>query len=249
MEITQDGFLGGRLTLAQPKDGYRAGIDPVLLAAACPAKQGEDVLELGCGVGVASLCLAARLPGVRLHGVEILPDYAQLARANAAQNKVEFEVQVSCVSARPTAFYDREFHQIIMNPPYFEAHASSIPADAGRASGRAEQVALYHWIDLAAKRLRPKGYLTLIQRVERLPDILLGFQGRLGSISVQPLAPRDGRAPHLVLVRARKSGRAAFQLLGTKSLHLGLAHAQDRPDYAPEILAILRDGAEFFWHR
>jgi tRNA1(Val) A37 N6-methylase TrmN6 len=90
VEITQDGFLGGRLTLAQPKDGYRAGIDPVLLAAACPAKQGEDVLELGCGVGVASLCLAARLPGVRLHGVEILPDYAQLARANAAQNKVEF---------------------------------------------------------------------------------------------------------------------------------------------------------------
>jgi tRNA1(Val) A37 N6-methylase TrmN6 len=107
---------------------------------------------------------------------------------------------------------------------------------------------LCQWIDLAAKRLRPKGYLTLIQRVERLPDILLGFQGRLGSISVQPLAPRDGRAPHLVLVRARKSGRAAFQLLGTKSLHLGLAHAQDRPDYAPEISAILRDGAEFFWH-
>jgi tRNA1(Val) A37 N6-methylase TrmN6 len=89
--------------------------------------------------------------------------------------------------------------------------------------------------------------LTLIQRVERLPDILAGLSGRLGSISVQPLAPRDGRAPHLVLVRARKSGRAAFQLLATQILHVGAAHVKDCPDYAPQISAVLRDGAVFQW--
>ena len=115
MDTSQDGFLGGRLQLAQPNIGYRAGIDPVLLAAACPAKDGEHVLELGCGVGVASLCLAARVPGVRLHGVEILTDYAQLARGNAAQNSFEFDVQVGCVSARPTLFYDQSFHQKVEN--------------------------------------------------------------------------------------------------------------------------------------
>ena len=69
MDITQDGFLGGKLRVSQPKTGYRAGIDPVLLAAACPAKPGEKVLELGCGVGVASMCLMARVPEVRLYGV------------------------------------------------------------------------------------------------------------------------------------------------------------------------------------
>ena len=248
MDITQDGFLGGRLQLYQPKKGYRAGIDPVLLAAACPAKSGEHVLELGCGVGVASLCLMARVPEVRLHGIEILPEYAQLARDNAAQNNFEFEVQVADVSARPTPFNGREFHQIIMNPPYFEAQTSSISPDAGRASGRAELVALSLWVQTAAKRLRPKGYLTLIQRVERLPDILASLTMRLGSISVQPLAPRAGRAPHLVIVRARKAGRAAFQLLPTRNLHSGMVHVQDQPDYAPEISAVLRNGAEFPWH-
>jgi tRNA1(Val) A37 N6-methylase TrmN6 len=114
VDITQDGFLGGRLQLSQPKTGYRAGIDPVLLAAACPAKPGEKVLELGCGVGVASMCLMARVPEVRLHGVEILSEYAQIARDNAAQNNFEFEVQVGDVSARPTPFNGHEFHQIIM---------------------------------------------------------------------------------------------------------------------------------------
>ena len=248
MDITQDGFLGGRLQLYQPKKGYRAGIDPVLLAAACPAKSGEHVLELGCGVGVASICLMARVPEVRLHGVEILPEYAQLARDNAAQNNFEFEVQVADVSARPTPFNGREFHQIIMNPPYFKAQSISVSPDVGRASGRAELVALSLWVQTAAKRLRPKGYLTLIQRVERLPDILASFATSLGSVSVQPLASRAGRAPHLVLVRARKAGRAAFQLLPTRNLHFGMAHVQDQPDYAPEIFAVLRNGAEFPWH-
>ncbi|MEM9031062.1 MAG: methyltransferase, partial [Pseudomonadota bacterium] len=36
--LTRDGFLGGRLHIAQPKSGYRAGVDPVFLAAATPAE-------------------------------------------------------------------------------------------------------------------------------------------------------------------------------------------------------------------
>ena len=104
--------------------------------------------------------------------LRFFPEYAQIARDNAAQNNFEFEVQVGDVSARPTPFNGHEFHQIIMNPPYFEANSSSISPDAGRASGRAEVIALSHWVDTAAKRLRPRGYLTLIQRVERLPEHL-----------------------------------------------------------------------------
>jgi tRNA1(Val) A37 N6-methylase TrmN6 len=247
VQVTVDGFLGGQLRLAQPKTGYRAGIDPVLLAAACPAKSGQEVLELGCGVGVASLCLGRRVPGLALNGVEILGEYAQIARENAARNDIEFDVRQGDVSARPTPFFDRSFHHVIMNPPYFAAEASSISPEAGRASGRSEQVALSRWVDMAAKRLRPKGYLTVIQRAERLPDLLAALEGCLGSIVVQPLAPRSGRPAHLILLRARKSGRAAFQLLSAQSLHSGDEHVQGQPDYAPEVSAILRDGAAFSW--
>ena len=38
--LTRDGFLGGRLAILQPRDGYRAATDPVLLAAAVPARAG-----------------------------------------------------------------------------------------------------------------------------------------------------------------------------------------------------------------
>ena len=54
-DVTEDAFLGGKLHLKQPRRGYRAGVDPVLLAAAVPAQAGQSVLDLGCGVGAAAL--------------------------------------------------------------------------------------------------------------------------------------------------------------------------------------------------
>ena len=41
IDITEDLFLGGKLSLLQPKKGFRAGLDSVLLAAAVNAKSGE----------------------------------------------------------------------------------------------------------------------------------------------------------------------------------------------------------------
>ena len=90
--LTRDAFLGGALSVWQPRRGYRAGIDPVLLAAAVPAVAGQSVLELGCGAGVASLCLGRRVPGLVLHGVEIQQDYANLARRNGAENDIGLTV-------------------------------------------------------------------------------------------------------------------------------------------------------------
>ena len=53
MEVTQGHLLGGRVRYAQPRSGFRSGIEPVLLAAAVPARPGERVLEAGSGAGAA----------------------------------------------------------------------------------------------------------------------------------------------------------------------------------------------------
>ena len=78
-DLSDDKFLMGRLRLLQPLRGYRAATDPVLLAAACPATPGQSVLDLGCGAGAAALCLATRVPGLALAGLEVQPEYADLA--------------------------------------------------------------------------------------------------------------------------------------------------------------------------
>ncbi|MFW8595604.1 tRNA1(Val) (adenine(37)-N6)-methyltransferase [Cribrihabitans neustonicus] len=246
-ELSRNGFLGGRVQLWQPLKGYRAGADPVLLAAAVPARAGQSVLELGCGAGQALLCLAARVPGLDLAGVELQPAYAALARRNAAENGAELTVWEADLAALPADLKQRRFDHVIANPPYYRAGAHSPAQDAGRRTALGEATPLSDWIAAAARRLLPKGYLHMIQRADRLPEMLSACEGRLGSLEVLPLAPRAGKAAELVILRARKEGRAAFCLHAPLILHEGTRHEGDGESYRPELRAVLRDGAALNW--
>ena len=160
-ELTHDAFLGGRLHVWQPRKGYRAGVDPVLLAAATPARAGDQVLELGCGVGTAALCLTARVQGVRVTGVELQPDYADLARRNAAENGSAFEIVTADLSALPADLRQRQFAFVIMNPPYFDRSGGTASGDAGRDIALVGETPLATWLDVGIRRIAPKGHLIM----------------------------------------------------------------------------------------
>jgi len=246
MDVTQDDFLGGKVTALQPRRGYRAGVDPVLLAASIDARAGQSVLELGCGVGVASLCLAARVPGLRLTGVELQPDYADLARRNAAANAAPMEVVTADLRALPADLRQLRFDHVMMNPPYFDRTGSTAANDAGRDLALGGDTPLTDWLDIGTRRLAPKGYLTIIQRMERFPQVLSALNGRLGSIVMRPIAGRDARAPELFLLRARQEGRAAFVMAPTLIMHEGAVHQGDAESYTAQVGDVLRNGASLF---
>ncbi|NVK45130.1 MAG: methyltransferase [Rhodobacteraceae bacterium] len=246
-DLSCDAFLGGLLSIHQPVKGYRAGVDPVLLAAATPARSGESVLELGCGAGVASLCLQARVENLRLTGVELQPFYADLARRNAEENRADLSVFTSDLRYLPSELRARSFDHVIANPPYYERRRSTAAEDAGRDLALAGETPLGDWVDVAARRLKPKGYLTMIQKADRLPELHCAMAGRLGSIRVRPIQPRVGRVAELVLIQARKGGRAAFVLEPALLMHKGVRHEHDGESYADDVLTILRDGASLPW--
>jgi len=239
-DLTEDSFLGGRLKVLQPRRGYRAATDPVLLAAAVPARAGQAVLELGCGAGVAALCLAVRVPGLSsLCGLELQQSYAALARRNAARNAIAVEIHEGDVAALPAGLRGREFDHVLANPPY---HSPDAPAasDAGRDLALRESLPVAVWVDAGLRRLRTGGTLTVIHLAARLPQILGAIEGR-ASATVLPLQPRAGRAAGRVLVQARKGGRAPFGLLAPFVLHAGARHTVDADSFTPEAVAVLRD--------
>lgn len=238
-DLTHDAFLGGLLHLWQPRSGYRAGVDPVLLAASIPAVSGQRVLELGCGVGAAILCLGARVGGLSLTGVEREKTYAALAHRNGAG---ALEVVTADIAALPLTLRQRQFDHVLANPPYWRREASIAAGDSMREAALGEQTPLSTWIEIGAKRLAPKGLLHIIHRAERLPDILASLPHDMGGIEVLPIAARQGRAAERVIVRARKSGRADFRLHAPLILHRGDTHI-DGDQYTQQIRDALRTGA------
>ena len=241
-DLSRDAFLCGRLHLWQPIKGYRAATDPVLLAAACPAEPGQTVLDLGCGAGAAALCLATRVPGLQLYGLELQDAYATLARRNAAENAIPMQVETGDLAAMPAAL-KLGFDHVIANPPYYPRAGSPSPT-ANRDTALRAETPLGLWVRTAARRLNPGGWLTLIAGSDSLPDLLAALSPGLGSAAVLPLAPRQGRPALRLLLRARKSGRAAFRLLAPFVLHSGPAHDGDRESYTPRAQAVLREAAD-----
>jgi tRNA1(Val) A37 N6-methylase TrmN6 len=239
-ELTDDAFLCGRLRLWQPAKGYRAATDPVLLAAACPAVAGQTVLDLGCGVGAAVLCLGVRVPGLALTGLDVQHSYAELARRNAVRNGVELEVITCDLTQMPEALH-HGFDHVIANPPYYPRSGTPSPLPERDLALRAE-VPLSAWVDAAARRLHPGGWLTLICGTDGLPEVLMALAPRMGSVTVLPLAPREGRAALRILLRARKGGRGVFRLLAPLVIHRGTSHDGDRESYSAQANAVLRDG-------
>ncbi len=241
--VTEDALLGGRVRLRQPAKGYRAAIDPVLLAAALGPAAGEKVLDLGCGVGAASLCLLARAPEVAVHGLEIRADLVRLARENAELNRfaARFHVVVGDVLAPPPALTPGSFDQVLCNPPHLaEDGGSRSPRPLWAGASREGAARLEDWVVCALAMLRDKGSVTWLHRADRLDALLAALHGRAGEVVVFPLwpgPPEAGKPAKRVIVRARKGVASPLRLLSGLVLHRGDGAFTEAAE------AVLRDAA------
>ncbi|MFC5343325.1 tRNA1(Val) (adenine(37)-N6)-methyltransferase [Brevundimonas staleyi] len=237
-------LLNGKVRLIQPADGYRAGMDAALLAAAVPARPGERVLEAGCGVGAVLTQIAARRPGVFLTGVERDPVAAELAGENAALNGLSERMEaINADIAGGFAALDRpRFDWALSNPPFFDDEAAlRAPSPAKRGAWIADD-GLAVWTRFLTDGVRDGGRIVVIHRADRLAD-LLGLLGeKCGSFAIRPVQPFADAPAKRVLVHAIRSGKAPLRLLPALVLH-----DRSGAKHAPEAEAILRGEAALEW--
>jgi FkbM family methyltransferase len=244
---SEDLFLGEALVVRQPRNGYRAGTDAVLLAASIgPESVGTGpILDVGSGVGVVGLCVAARCPRASVVLLEREPNLVALARHNIERNGLAMRVSVVQADiARASGALDEAgiasetFAIVLANPPYHEEGRSTAAESRLKAAAhQMPQDALETWARFMNRMAAPGGQVAMIHKTEALPRILAAFDGRFGGISVLPIHARAAESAIRVIVTGIKGSRAPISIKPGLILH--------GPDQAflPEIEAVFRYGA------
>jgi tRNA1(Val) A37 N6-methylase TrmN6 len=226
---TVDAFLGGRVTLVQPRKGHRAGLDAALLQALVPADASGHAVDLGTGVGTVGFAMAARAETLRVTGIE--RDASLVACAQAALSMPENAGFAARVTVQQADVSDASALRealgasagaadwVLMNPPYDAPGRAQPSSDPMRRSAHmAEPGGLALWCGRAAELLKAGGHLGLIYRSEALAEVLAALGG-FGDVRILPVHPYSGEAATRILVRARRGSRAPLRLLPPLVLH------------------------------
>lgn len=247
--VTRDAFLAGRITLSQPKYGFRAGSDSVLLGAAV-RKGSKNLLDLGAGVGTASLAALALERAEKATLLERHADTLALASKNIVENHFEARAEVLALdildrpAARTAAGLKSNFYDaVIANPPYFDAVQGTLAPDASKADARhMAENSLDAWVRCAAGCASGDGVFTIIYPARGMVQLLQALAPRFGALTILPISPRPGENVTRLLVRGVKGSRVPLTLLASRALHGATGR-----EYAPEFEAVFRGNAVLDW--
>ena len=221
-EITQDSILKGKVLISQYKDGYRMAVDTVLLAASVRGDRGLKALDMGCGVGGAMLCLAQRCSNLEIHGLELQPHLAELAQKNITDNGYEDRMRVfeGDILSPPATVKNDSYDHVFANPPFLQDDRGHHPPDGSKRIAHVEShTSLADWVKVALKLAKTKGSITIVQRADRLGDIISALEGKAGEITVFPIWPKAGQNANRVIVQARKGTKSPLVMAPGLVLH------------------------------
>lgn len=195
--------------------GFRLSTDSVLLAAFARGIRADNIVDLGCGAGVLTVLLSAARPAARICGVELQSEAAELCRENMRENGYD-SGGIFCADLREhrALLPAGSFDLVISNPPYFAENSGRTAPEPGRAAARDERFCTLGDLCAAAKYLcRWGGSFALVHRPERLSEIFCAMTASgLEPKRLRTVQYKEGAAPNLVLVEARRGGKPSLAI-------------------------------------
>jgi tRNA1Val (adenine37-N6)-methyltransferase len=236
---TLESLFGGRLKILQKKKGYRYTIDSVLLAHFVEPKKGERILELGAGSGVISLLLAFRNPGVRVTGLELQADLADMAGRSVAMNDLEGRVKMICGDARKAAdlLEARSKDVVVFNPPYRKVGSGKLNPGREKALARHEIAgSIEDFMRAASYALEPGGRVCLIYPCTRMVEAIHRMRvEKMEPKRLRIVHSRPGSRGDFILVEGMKGGGEELAVLPPLFIY------KDGEGYSEELEALFRN--------
>ena len=204
---TKDYLLDGKLLYYQPKNGYRSGIEPIILSGQIYSSIFKNnILDMGAGCGPISLIISYRNPNSSVVGFEKNDYHFKLANKNKNENKLSnleyFQKDVCILDKNFLSYFDL----IFTNPPFFfedkviTSKNESI-YDAKYTSKEKAEL----WIINMIKYLKHDGKAYLINRYENLSFMLDLLKINKCCVGITPLLSFEGSTPKNVLLSVNKN--------------------------------------------
>ncbi len=190
------------------------GTDGVELANFAGGKPSDKVIDLGCGSGIVPVLLSGK-KGLKVTGVEMQKDLADLARRNAELNDLPIEIVSSRVQDLKDVFPAGSFDVVTCNPPYRKAGSGmSSASEQVRLARHEVTLTLEDVMKAASYLLKSGGKLYMVHITERLSEVLCtAVKYRLQPKVLQILTPGEGKKPHIFLVKFLKDGKEGVDVL------------------------------------
>jgi tRNA1Val (adenine37-N6)-methyltransferase len=211
-----DDLQVGGLTIIQKKNGFRFGMDAVLLSDFAKSHPAKCTLDLCTGTGIVPLLLSAKTTIPTLCGLELQQDIADMASRCVSLNHLSDRIHIQCGDLRRAeSFYGvRCFDSITCNPPYIPVGSGlRNPSDTKTISRHELFCTLEDVISTSARLLTQTGRLFLVHRPNRLVDVLALMRSyRIEPKRVRFVHPTVQKEPSLVLVEGLLYGKAELRI-------------------------------------
>lgn len=195
---------------------FRLGTDCVLLADFANISGAKRGIDLGCASGAAALLLLCRSEKLRMTGLEIVPEAAELARRNMEKNGLSDRSDILCgdIRAHRELFRTGSFDLAVANPPYFPLGSGALSPQSERAAARGEtSCTLEDICTAAAFLLKTGGSFSMVYKPERLTDALCSLRTHgLEPKRLRFVCHRAESSPNLLLIEARRGGKPGLKL-------------------------------------
>ena len=172
------------LYILQKKDGFRFGMDAVLLADFTRTRPRERVADLGTGTCILPLLLSHQQPDTQFEAIELQPDMADMAGRSVELNGLSDRIHAHAMDLRqaPETFGYEKFHAVVCNPPYGKQNGTLKSQTETVSLARHERdTSIGEIVKSAGALLHTMGRLTMVfpaQRFLELCDELRRCRGR-----------------------------------------------------------------------
>ncbi len=200
--------LPNGLTLFQDERYFKLGQDSVLLSSFASPKNGDRVLDLGCGTGALSLMLYKE--GLRITGLEIQEGAVGLFRESIKENAVDIQAINGDLREIRVIFRHGCMDYVICNPPYFVSGSGKASnTDEKRIARQDGSCSLEELAEAAAFVLHPGGRAAFVFRPERLSVFISAMEKRrLIMKRLRFVHQKPSSIPSAALAEFRRDGSA-----------------------------------------